>query len=86
MTGSRPSTQEPRRQPASTPSPVPMKKLMIVVMPTSARVHGSALLITSDTGDGNAVNDRPRSPWNSWTQYLPYALQMLSFGSMPNSV
>ena len=85
VAGSNPSTQEPRRHPASTPSPVPSRKLITVVMPTSANVHGSASLITSDTGDGNTENDSPRSPCASCCQYLTYSLHRLAFGSMPNS-
>ncbi len=42
VTGSSPSVQVPRRQPSSTPSPVPSRKLMIVATPTSPSVHGSA--------------------------------------------
>lgn len=68
VTGSRPSTHEPRRQPARTPTLVPMEKLMIVVMPTRATVHGRAWPMISETGVGNAVNDRPRSPWSSCFQ------------------
>jgi hypothetical protein len=65
VAGSSPSIQEPRRQPATTPSPVPMRKLMMVVIPTRATVHGRLSAITSDTGAGKNVNDGPRSPWKS---------------------
>jgi hypothetical protein len=41
---------------------------MIVVIPTRPIVHGRLSPITSDTGAGKNVNERPRSPWNSWFQ------------------
>src|SRR5882757_888780 len=60
VTGNSPSMIEPRRQPAMTPSDVPIMKLANVVMPTSAIVHGRLCLSTSDTGVGKNVNDNPR--------------------------
>jgi hypothetical protein len=66
VTGITMSTQDPRHQPASTPSSVPRKKLMTVVMPTRPSVHGRLSESTSDTGVGKKVNDRPRSPRKSW--------------------
>ena len=62
VTGSRLSIQEPRRQPVKTPMPVPSTKLISVVTPTSASVHGSDWPITSLTGVGKKVKDSPRSP------------------------
>ena len=41
---------------------------MIVVMPTSATVQGSAWPITWETGAGKKVKDSPRSPWDSCFQ------------------
>lgn len=68
VTGSRLSIQEPRRQPVKTPIPVPSTKLISVVMPTSASVHGSDWAMTSLTGVGKKVKDRPRSPSSRWPQ------------------
>jgi hypothetical protein len=68
VTGNSPSSQEPRRQPASTPSDVPIMKLAKVVMPTRAIVHGRLWPRISETGVGKNVNDRPRSPRNTWPQ------------------
>src|SRR4051794_7346700 len=65
VTGNKPSMIEPRRQPAMTPSEVPIMKLANVVMPTSAIVHGRLCLRMSATGVGKNVNDNPRSPWNT---------------------
>src|SRR4051794_543071 len=84
VTGSRPSAHEPRRQPASTPRPVPRKKLITVVMPTSSSVHGRLVEMISETGVGKNVNDRPRSPWNSCPQYSRYSCQRLLSLSSPN--
>src|SRR5215475_8036670 len=56
VAGSRWSHQDPRRQPASIPSRVPMTKLRIVVQPTSTSVHGSVDEITEETDAGKYVN------------------------------
>ena len=50
--GSSESAQVPRRQPMPVPTSVPSVKLMIVAMPTSPMVHGSACWMTSATGVG----------------------------------
>src|SRR4029453_6129627 len=85
VAGSRPSIHDPRRHPAPTPSVVPMRKLSTVVMPTRPIVHGRLWLITSDTGDGKNVKDRPRSPLKSSCQYRTYWSQRLMSLSRPNS-
>src|SRR5262245_22865611 len=59
VAGSRLSIHVPRRQPAPMPSAVPMRKLRIVVMPTSPIVQGRLWPITSETEEGKNVNDRP---------------------------
>src|SRR6188472_2247684 len=43
------SVVRPRRQPAKTPSRLPRTNAMIVVTPTSMRVHGNACRIVCDT-------------------------------------
>src|SRR5688572_12725179 len=50
VTGMSPSIQDPRRQPAITPAPVPRAKLNMVVTPTRAIVQGNESASTSETG------------------------------------
>src|SRR5436305_10179488 len=83
VTGSTPSAHEPRRQPASTPSEVPSRKLATVVTPTRVTVHGRLCPMTVETGVGKNVNDSPRSPCNSWFQYCTYCSTMLRCLSSP---
>ncbi len=68
VTGITASIQLPRFQPAKTPVRVPRLNEIMVVRPTSSRVHGRLCLITSDTGLGKCANEVPRSPWNSCFQ------------------
>jgi hypothetical protein len=52
--GTSASSRLPRRQPTSTPSPMPTTKLITVAVPTRMTVHPIACRITVETGTGNS--------------------------------
>ncbi len=62
VTGSRLSSQVPRRQAISTPSRVPSAKLISVAVPTRPSVHGRAARITLLTGSKPLLVEMPRLP------------------------
>src|SRR6058998_1099972 len=71
-TGSSRSAHDPRRQPASVPSPVPSRNAATVVNPISASVHGRLSAMIEETGVGKNVNDSPRSPRTTRPRYSRY--------------
>ncbi len=72
VAGTRLSSQVPRFQPASTPSPMPTTKLITVAVPTSTIVHRMDCLITVATGTGNSYTDRPSRRWARLSRYCQY--------------
>ena len=56
------STKPWRRHAAYIPSVVPRANEMIVVTPIRPSVHGSALRITDETGEGKSRTDVPNRP------------------------
>ena len=67
-----PSTHVPRFHPTQAPSEMPIMKEMMVAVPTSSSVQGSALPMSSTTGAGYFVTDIPRSPRKRFPMYCRY--------------
>ena len=61
--GSSPSRLPPRRHAEISPMKVPRMKAMIVVVPTSASVHGNACSTWCETVSGKNVSEMPKCPW-----------------------